>query len=242
MSTTRRRPAGRYGEDDGDSTQQQVQAPSSPVLKDRAIVILPIAPTSPPTPKTSPTSSLLHKGDWEGVFQKTTKLSARNPIQYIMDDDDDDDDEEDMPLKLTKKKTIKKKRKKKKILKIVDGSEEEKVTTTKNKSTGAKKKKKSRKKKYPPSVLEPNGSSDCVSALSDGLGSTYQEKVVLEEDKDWWDHLRAACLEDEKTQKRKTPPPQSEATASDTLEVDNAKMALDHLHFLLDRLLEDEGI
>jgi hypothetical protein len=163
------------------------------------------------------------------------------------DDDVDDDDDDDVPSKPNKKKTNKGKRKKKKKMKFVEGSEEEKVTSTKLKSTGTKKKKKSKKKKYPPSVLKPNRSCESISVLSDGLGANYPESenvgigAVSEEDRGWWDHLRvAACLEDEKTQKMKTLSTQPEETAGDSLESDNADMVLDHLHLLLDRLLDNE--
>jgi hypothetical protein len=104
-----------------------------------------------------------------------------------------------------------------------------------------------RKRSTPPSLLEPNGSSESVSVLSHGLGDTYleSEKVglgaVLEEDSGWWDHLWITpCLEDEKTQKMKTPPTQTEATASNSPKSDNTDMVLDHLHLLLHRLLDDE--
>jgi hypothetical protein len=187
-------------------------------------------------------TSLLHQGDWESVKQNTISLSARDLLQYIMDDDDDDDD--DVPPK--PKKKSKKKRKKKR--KTVEGSGEEKATSTKHKSTGAKKKKKkSKKKTHPPSLLEPNGSSESISILSDGLGATYLESdkiglgAMLEEDSGWYDHHRdTACLEDEKTMKTRSPPPRPEATMSDSPESDNADMVLDHLHLLLDRLLDDE--
>jgi hypothetical protein len=171
---------------------------------------------------------LLHKGDWEGVYKNTSSLSARELLQYIMDDDD---------VKPIKKKSSKKKKKRKS------------VRSTKHKSTGVKKKKKSKKKKYPPSLVEPNASSDSVSVLSDGLGATYlaSEKVglvlgaVLEEDDGCWGHLPdTTCLEDEKTEKTKTPPPKPEATTSDNPESDNADMVLDHLSLLMDRLLDEE--
>jgi hypothetical protein len=183
----------------------------------------------------------VYQGDWEGVFQKTTSLSARELLQYIMDDVDDHD-HDDVPSKPNKKKTSKKKKK------SVEGSEEEKATSTKHKSTGAKKKRKSKKKKYPPSLLETNESSESVSVLTDDLGGTYleSEKVglgaVSEEDSgDSWDHHRdTACLEEERTKKTKAPTPQPEATASDSQEFDNADMVLDHLTLLLDRLLDEE--
>jgi hypothetical protein len=178
-------------------------------------------------------------GDWEGVYQKTSSLSARDLLQYIMDDADADDDD----VKPIKKKRRKKKKKEKK--KTVEGSEEEKATSTKHKSTDAKKKKKkskkkkSKKNKYPPSLLEPNESCESISILSDGLGATYLESglgAVLEEDDGCWDHLPdTTCLEDEKT-----PPPKPEATTSDSPESANAEMVLDHLSLLMDRLLDEE--
>jgi hypothetical protein len=63
--STPRRPAGRYGEDDSDSSQ--VQAPPSPLAKANSIVILP----KPPMPKSS-LDTLVNMGDWEGVLMKTT--------------------------------------------------------------------------------------------------------------------------------------------------------------------------
>jgi hypothetical protein len=87
------------------------------------------------------------------------------------------------------------------------------------------------RRKDPPSRMERNASSECLSVLSFGLGALGLG-AVLEKKSGW--------CEDEKTKKTKTPSPQPEATVNDSLESDEADMVLDHLTLLMDRLLDDE--
>jgi hypothetical protein len=65
-----RRPVGRYGEDDDDSSQMQ-----APPSQAKPIVIM-----KPPAPMSS-LDSLVYKGDWEAVLMKITSQTAKSSMK-----------------------------------------------------------------------------------------------------------------------------------------------------------------